>query len=207
MTTLTTLRASVRLRLGVSASDPQLTDINLTEMLNASFIQAGNLRNWPWLQDERTFSTAAGTKDYAVDDTWRRTLLLSTEQGDIKFRTRTDLIRSQSQAGSPRAWTYARVNGVDYIRFYPTPTAVETVTEVFLIQHVPLVDGSDETAWPDWATDFPMLQAAQMAASKIQPELAGTVAQELGRAYEALKDEVMPVAAGVLPARRSGWWV
>ncbi len=205
MTTLTVMRTSIRLRLGINASDPQLTDADLNEMINASFIQAGNLRNWPWMQTERTFSTVASTQDYAFHATHRKTLMLRIGEGMIRFRTRRDLTRLIDDSGSPSYWTHVRVSGTDYIRFVPTPSSVQTVTEVYLIQHVTLSSDSDAPVWPDWATDYPMLQAAQMAANRVAPDMAAKIAQELGRAYQALMDEIVPAVSGALPARRHDW--
>jgi len=198
---LDTIRSNVRLRLGLNASDPALTDADLAVMVNSALRQADNMRNWWWNEASRTFSTAIGTSTYARSASSRKSLYMAIGDQHVPFRTKLDLIKYADTEGRPAYWT----DEGGLIKFYPTPDDVFTVTEVYQAATTDLSAGTDTPLWPDWAVDLIVLLTAQIAAAKVDPQLAQVLSQEMSRIYEAIKDETHPVAEGALPKRRTDW--
>lgn len=202
-TTLQNAYDRIRLRLGVNANDPTLTDSQLTDFVNAGLRQADNMRNWWFNEAVRTFSTADGTATYAFDSTHKKTSALAIGDDILPFRTKLDMIKFSEGTGRPRFWSVE----AGQIKLYPTPDAVYTVSEVFQTNTTALSSVSDEFDWPDDMVDLPILLAAQLAASKVRPEMIQLIAPEVQRVFQAIADDSQPTYSSTLPQRRGDWTV
>jgi hypothetical protein len=200
-TTVQTAYDRVRLRLGLNASDPALTDANLLDFLNAGVRQADNLQNWWWNEKSRSFSTVDATASYAFASDHRKILNLSYGDTVLPFRTKLDMIRHSDKTGTPRFWTVES----GQIKLFPTPDGVYAIDEVYQAETTVFTSASDVFVWPDFAADFPILIAAQLAASKVDTNLIAGIAPEMDRLFRTLSDESTGTLVSAMPQRRADW--
>lgn len=146
------MRASVRARLGVPASDNFYADATLTDFVNEALQACDAEESWPWTQVGTTFVTVKTTSptltsdgDYSPPAGWKRTKNL------ITFGFEPLVLAPQQDidqiVASGRPMFYCIVN--DKIRLRPFPDAVYTFAHEYYTVEPELVNDSDEPLMPN----------------------------------------------------------
>jgi hypothetical protein len=143
---LSGLRSAVRNRIGVPATDSLFTDPVVNEIVNHALHAIEAEWDWPWLEATENIPTAAGTASYApLSTSWLRTLEL--QYGDYPPLERWDIARLRAMgvpAGRPNYFAvYA-----DQLQLRPVPTAVLTLTHLFIKRENDLAADADTPLMP-----------------------------------------------------------
>lgn len=143
---LTALRTAVRTRLGVPSTDPQLTDANLTDLVNAANHYLETEWDWPWLETTEDIATVIGTATITPAAGWMRTIDLRISNGVVLNRRPIEELDFLASAGTgePRLWCVA--GGT--ITLFPTPSAVLTLKHRYVRSEPDLASGGDTPLVP-----------------------------------------------------------
>lgn len=122
------LKTELRTRIGVPTDDSLFTTTVLGQLVNAALQHIAVDRDWPWLEQEATITTANGDDSYAVPANWMRTLHVVGAGGVPLERTAIERLDYMNGSGSPRFY------GVfsDEVVVRPTPTAIENLKHRYI---------------------------------------------------------------------------
>jgi hypothetical protein len=150
---LGTLRAQVRQIADVDATD--VSDAEINTYLNDSYQELIGEELWPFLLTRVSFNTVADTSDYtasvvASDLEVNRVLHLSTQDLKLKKLEVVDYLQLEphgdtTSTGNPVAWATMENT---YLVLWPTPTAVNSVSVVYLKTAPDLTLDLDEPLFP-----------------------------------------------------------
>jgi len=164
------LRADFRARLGVNAADRMFPDDVVTGFINAGLRMMATDYDWPWLQAEASFSTAAGIHGpYNPPADWTRTLWIARDGTDMELRQRRDLQRfigfnGNGSSGHPSLYA---VSG-DRIYLAPTPSEVFTIQHGYIRKEDALVADDDQALCPEEYDDLIVCYALILAGQRLK---------------------------------------
>lgn len=145
MSTLIQLRASLRTRLGVPASDAYYTDAVCTELVNAALHYNETEQAWPWLEKDVVLFTAAGVVTYALPADYRSTIGLSDPSGFDLEQTDAKTVRLLITAvGAPKMWDVLGTN----LRVAPAPTGIQALNHNYVGTETDLAADGDTPKLP-----------------------------------------------------------
>ena len=122
------LKTELQTRIGVPNDDSLFTDTVLGQLVNAALQHIATERDWPWLEQEATITTANGDDDYPAPAGWMRTISVIGASGVPLRRATIEELDYMNGSGTPRFF------GVfsDDIIVRPTPTGIENLTHRYI---------------------------------------------------------------------------
>lgn len=139
------LRSAVRNRIGVPSTDALFTDSVVNEIVNHALHSIEAEWDWPWLEASENIPTVNGTAAYAVSATWLRTL--EVQYGDYPPLERWDIAKLRAMgipAGRPNYFAVYE----DKLQLRPVPTAVVTMTHLYIKRENDLTTDADTPLMP-----------------------------------------------------------
>lgn len=158
----------VKEALGLSATDPVVTDATLTRMLNQSAKYIATIRDWPWLYDESTINTVAGTGTVAVPsgattiNFLRGASSSDKNSWELKPKQARDALDVKELDGPPLFYYVNEPDAV--IVLTPTPDTVYNLTCGFTKVELEASSDSDTYLLPDEYSPWLVAEAAMRMA-------------------------------------------
>tara|TARA_R110000822_G_scaffold65970_3_gene161301 strand:- start:39 stop:674 length:636 start_codon:yes stop_codon:yes gene_type:complete len=191
---------------GYNANDPILDATTLTRLVNSALQQLSTEFDWPWLYDEGTITTVAGTTDYAVPTNWSRTKWLAIDEDELQFRSLRDMRRIMGDTDIQRQPVFYATVGDTSIRLGQIPDAVYTVDHGYFKQEAALSAGGDapllDSAYDDMLV---MYVAKKMAMRKGETRDINQAQREIDAWLKRTRDNVRRTSAFPRIITRNDW--
>jgi len=194
--TLVQMRTQARAIVDIDTTD--ISDTVLNTIIGQGF---GSIvyseKRWPFYDALTTFSTVAGQKDYtlaavgvSVTQGLRDVVAIRTDDHVVQYIGSDDADSNYpldvASSGTPWEWSYWN----DTVRFYPTPSSVETIYVRGIRDATAFGQGSSDSAVPDIPAPFhPVLVTYAIAKCYLQQE-DPTMADQYMRSYMIELDNV-----------------
>lgn len=171
MTTLSEFRSDVRSLGNFPANDTRITDAVVNREVNRALKRIALLHDWPWLDAERTYITAADVTAYPLPSDFLRAVSFRYPEGR-KSLTLINIQELDDLYGNGDPWVYA-VRGAK-IHIGPVPSGEKTLKLRYIRQEIVLVNDNDAPLIPDHYSDG-VSEAALVQLHRIanQPDMAG----------------------------------
>jgi hypothetical protein len=187
------LRVAVDQRTGIGL-DPVAVNHFVAEALDAISAE----RDWPWLEQARVFTTAAGQDSYPVPSDWARTVSLRVGGREPLYRAASvddlDYDDPELSAGEPDA--FAVFGGQLVLR--PVPDRIEVVTHRYQRRERELALDTDEPLLP--ATFHHAI--AELAAALVCRRRGDAREASFAASYGAWRSRMIAEAARQRPKAR-----
>jgi hypothetical protein len=202
--TLTSLSASVLLKLGLPSTDGMMTSAALTEAVNNAIQQISTDHEWPWLYIEDNFVTVAGTTSYNMPTSNIMLKWLGYKDDMLDMVQRQDIVRVSQIQGRPVIYAEKGNN----IILGPTPDGDYTIDRGYYQRETPLVAGSDAPLLPDEYADYAVTVAAKTACVRLgDSERYNMLLKEEKMWVDRISDEVRTSMQTIHVKTRSDWWM
>jgi hypothetical protein len=206
MADFATLKTDTLDRVGLPSTDGMATDTTLGKAVNAAVKKIGARRAWPWLYDEQTAATVAGTAAVAFPAACSRLHFVGlAEENDVLDRKqRADLFRfDQDDEGTPRVFA---IDGTVGIILAPIPDAVYTLTFGLTLIEPALTAGGQTPLLPVQFHDLIVVEAAKYIAIRIKDfELVQLLKEEADELYKGLDRQALQSVAPTAVRVRQDW--
>jgi len=195
---LTDIRTEIRLRAGLAANDQYFTDAALLTLINAGLRRISLLQDWPWLEDNDTINTVAGSSVLALTGA-RKVRWVQNDDREIRYINYRDLTMAYGREGRPQFYT--EDSGVYHL--LPTPDSFYPIQVGYIVDtDGPLVAGTDEPLLPTWATDLLISDVCVLVSRRGRDrELERVFYSEFSNVYATLVDEIAQTTEGFTPRR------
>lgn len=210
---LSSLRSTIRQRLGWAATDQFVVDSELTGYINDSLVELHSLLasiNKPgeWGVTSEGISTVAGTPGYQLSGAMGRMVAVRFLFGDRlypmeRFNPTTEVLVLTARGWSPGVPRYALnkqgglagfADGNCEITFNPPPAAIYTVLATY-VQAAPVLVADGDTSWLG-ADEYVILDVMIKCLQKEEDDFSGPARQK--EAFiERLKQQSTPVDQGM----------
>lgn len=182
---------------------------SLTNAVNAAVASIGALRSWPWLYDEQTATTVAGTAGLALPATASKVHFVSIDGDTLDQRQSADLIRliggDDAQEAKPDRWA---MDGQQAIILAPIPDDAYTVKFGLTLVEPALANGADTPLLPVRFHDFIVVRGAKyIAARKRDVEMYRLLAEEEKEWRESLDRAANASLGTMVPRTRQDWGI
>lgn len=145
MSTLIQLRGSLRVRLGVPATDAFYTDAVCTEFINDALHYLETEQAWGWMEKEAVVATINATSTYALPADYRTSIALCDSTGNDLLQVSAAMLRRLVAAqGNPQLWDVLGTN----LRLAPTPTGAANLTHIYIGTETDLAADGDTPKLP-----------------------------------------------------------
>jgi hypothetical protein len=177
---LTTMRTSVRYRLGVPSTDSFYTDAILTETINEALRWYTVQWDWPWLEKSETLTTVNGTATVSPAADYSATIAIVDSTGVALERKPIEELLRMGTGTAAIVRYYSVVSGT--LHFRPVPNANLSPVHYYRASETVLSGNSDVPLMPsqyheaivEYATAIALERRGATAEAAARREFANT---------------------------------
>lgn len=206
MADFATLKTDTLDRAGLPSTDGMAQDSTLGKAVNYAVRKIGKRRSWPWLYDEQTANTVAGTAAVAFPAACSRLHFvgLAAENDVLDRKQRSDLFRfDEDDEGTPRVFA---IDGTVGIILAPVPDDVYELTFGLTLIEPLLSAGGSTPLLPEQHHGLIVIEAAKYLATRIgNLQLVKLLGEEADEEYKSLDRQALQSVSPTAVRVRQDW--